>query len=285
MVKHLDLLTRTEAITKMVQTHPNVAIDLLDQDMTFSEHSHNDAEFAVTYNFRLLDPGPCAGRSRFSTLKSLVENREEKILSHPLVRKMLSRKWTVFGRNIYILGLLLFLAFHLTLSWLTVSERARATFYGNTTKYAMDFAKHHDRNLGVMIFLTILALVNVAKEIFQMFLRGPRYFTNVENLVEIAYYVMTIIFLAPYLYANVENNHEIPEVLLSGNGWQFGILAVFFGWIDFVLYLRSYMFPTLGLYITMFFEILKTFLRILSVIVLFLFGYANVFYIIFPRQV
>ena len=253
--------------------------------MTFSEHGQNDRDLKITYDFHLLDPGPSAGRSRFKTLKSLVEHRQEKILSHPLVRKMLSRKWTVIGRNIYLVGLLLFLVFHLTLSWLTISERTRATFDGNTTAYAKDFAEHIDRNLGVMTLLLILAIVNIAKEVFQMFLRGFRYFTNHENIVEIVYYLTTMIFLSPYLHLNSQNDQRIPRILLTGQNWQFGILAVFFGWIDFVLYLRSYMFPTLGLYITMFFEILKTFLRIFSVIILFLFGFANVFYIIFPQQV
>ena len=104
-------------------------------------------------------------------------------------------------------------------------------------------------------------------------------------MVEVAYYLMSLIFFSPYLYIYLHAHNHIPEFVVSGQNWVFGIMAVFLGWIDFVLYLRSYMFPTLGLYITMFFEILKTFTRIFSVIFLFLLGYATVFYIIFPEQV
>ena len=103
--------------------------------------------------------------------------------------------------------------------------------------------------------------------------------------MELAYYFFTMLFLAPYIYIHSNKENDIPDIVISGQNWVLGILAVFLGWLDFVLYLRSYMFPTLGLYITMFFEILKTFTRIFSVIFLFLLGYASVFYIIFPKQV
>ena len=112
-----------------------------------------------------------------------------------------------------------------------------------------------------------------------------RYFTNYENMVELSYYFLTILFLSPFIYTDFHVDNEVPDFAISGQNWVFGIMAVFLGWLDFVLYLRSYMFPTLGLYITMFFEILKTFTRIFSVIFLFLLGYASVFYIMFPQQV
>ena len=104
-------------------------------------------------------------------------------------------------------------------------------------------------------------------------------------MVEIAYYFLTMLFLSPYVYIHLQEDNEIPEFVITGQNWVFGIMAVFLGWLELVLYLRSYMFPTLGLYITMFFEILKTFTRVFSVILLFLLGYATVFYIIFPQQV
>ena len=104
-------------------------------------------------------------------------------------------------------------------------------------------------------------------------------------MVEIAYYFLTILFLSPYVYIHLQEGNEIPHFVITGQNWVFGIMAMFLGWLELVLYLRSYMFPTLGLYITMFFEILKTFTRVFSVILLFLLGYATVFYIIFPQQV
>ena len=104
-------------------------------------------------------------------------------------------------------------------------------------------------------------------------------------MVELSYYFLTILFLSPFIYTDFHVDNEVPDFAISGQNWVFGIMAVFLGWLDFVLYLRSYMFPTLGLYITMFFEILKTFTRIFSVIFLFLLGYASVFYIMFPQQV
>jgi hypothetical protein len=104
-------------------------------------------------------------------------------------------------------------------------------------------------------------------------------------MVEIAYYFVTILFLSPYIYIHANPGDDIPDFVIKGQNWVFGIMAVFFGWLELVLYLRSYMFPTMGLYITMFFEILKTFTRVFWVIFLFLLAYETVFYIVFPQLV
>jgi hypothetical protein len=173
MVKNLNVCTTT--VSKILHAHPNVAIALLDRSITCSEHSHRDPEFQITYNFHILDQGPCAGQPRFATLKSLVEDRQEKILSHILVRKMLSHKWNKFGRSIYIVGLLTFMAFHGCLSWVTITERRHATFHDNATTYTKDVISHKNRSVGLITFLFILAILFILKEIFQMFLRGLRY--------------------------------------------------------------------------------------------------------------
>ena len=175
MVKNLDFSKRTETISKILHAHPNVAIALLDRGITCSEHSHSDSEFQISYDFHILDPGPRTGQPRFTTLKSLVKDRQEKILSHPLVRKMLSHKWSKFGRNIYIVGLLTFIAFHFCLCWVTITEREYATFHDNATRYTEDVASHEGRNVGLIAFLFLLAILFIVKEIFQMFLRGLRY--------------------------------------------------------------------------------------------------------------
>ncbi len=175
MLKNLNISKRTETISKILHAHPNVAIALLDRGITSSEHSHSDPEFQITYDFHILDPGPRAGQPRFSTLKSLVKDRQEKILSHPLVRKMLSHKWNKFGRNIYLVGLLTYIAFHFCLCWVTITERQYATFHDNATTYSKDVASHVNRNVGLITFLFLFALLFILKEIFQMFLRGLRY--------------------------------------------------------------------------------------------------------------
>ena len=174
MTRSQDIAKRTETISKILTTHPSVAIALLDRGITLSEHSHSDLEFQISYDFRDLDPGPRAGQRRFATLKSLVKDRQEKILSHPLVRKMLSHKWNKFGRNIYLVGLLTFIVFHFCLCYFTITERQYAMFHDNSTKYTEDVASHKDRNIGLISFLFIMAMLCVLKEIFQMFLRGLR---------------------------------------------------------------------------------------------------------------
>ena len=162
-------------MSKILHAHPNVAISLLDRSITCSEHSHRDPEFQISYDFHILDQGPRAGQPRFTTLRSLVEDRQEKILSHLLVRKMLSHKWNKFGRNIYLVGLLTFMAFHISLSWVTMTERQYATFHDNATTYTRDVISHRNRNVGLITFLFMLAILFILKEIFQMFLRGLRY--------------------------------------------------------------------------------------------------------------
>ena len=175
MLKNIDISRRTETISKILHAHPNVAIALLDRGITSSEHSHSDLEFQISYDFKILDPGPRAREKRFATMKSLVKDRQEKILSHPLVRKMLYYKWNKFGRNIYVVGLLTFILFHFCLCWVTITERQHATFVDNATTYYYQLVSHDNRNVALMHLLFFLAMLFILKEIFQMFLRGLRY--------------------------------------------------------------------------------------------------------------
>lgn len=175
MLKNIGISRRTETISKILHAHPNVAIALLDRGITSTEHSHSDLDFQIIYDFKILDPGPRARETRFATMRSLVQDRQEKILSHPLVGKMLSYKWNKFGRNIYVVGLLTFIVFHFCLCWVTITERQHAVFDDNVTTYYENFISHHDRNLALFYLLFFLAILFILKEIFQMFLRGLRY--------------------------------------------------------------------------------------------------------------
>ena len=177
MLKNLDISKRTETISKILHAHPNVAIALLDRAITCSEHTHSDSEFHICYDFHILDPGPRAGQPRFTTLKSLVKDRQEKILSHPLVTKMLYHKWNKFGRNIYVVGLLTFMFFHFCLCWAAMSERHRyhATFHPNTSTYIDDASSHNERNITILFLMIFMAIIFIVKEIIQIFLRGLRY--------------------------------------------------------------------------------------------------------------
>ena len=58
--------------------------------------------------------------------------------------------------------------------------------------------------------------------------------------------------------------------------WSIGTASLFFGWINLALYLQK--FPTIGIYIMMFKDILNTFLEFVIVYVLFVIAFALAFY-------
>lgn len=61
--------------------------------------------------------------------------------------------------------------------------------------------------------------------------------------------------------------------------WQAGIIAVFFAWIDLLLFLNKW--PTLGIYVAMLWHITFRFLSVLIIAILLLVAFTLAFYMAF----
>ena len=93
---------------------------------------------------------------------------------------------------------------------------------------------------------------------------------NWINWMEIILFICSIIFVWVY-------NTECQCAL--NWQWQIGVVAVFLGWIDLVIFISK--FPLTGVFVLMFTKILYTFLKMILLAVLLIVAFGLTFYMVF----
>ncbi len=120
------------------------------------------------------------------------------------------------------------------------------------------------------VILLVLALVRFIFEIIQLINSRLSYILNWENWVEILQYVTTIIFVFVY-------NTDCLCVL--DWQWQIGVISVFLGWINLILFVSKL--PFVGIYVIILLKISFTFFKMLILTVLLIISFAIPFFMVF----
>ena len=97
-----------------------------------------------------------------------------------------------------------------------------------------------------------------------------KYFTRPTNYVEVPMYILSITFVSVFQHVCLCPSRE---------QWQAGIIAVFFAWINLLLFLNKW--PSLGIYLEMLWKIILRFLKVSIIAVLLLFAFGLAFYMAF----
>ena len=96
------------------------------------------------------------------------------------------------------------------------------------------------------------------------------YFRRLSNYVEVPLYILTFVFVGVLHH----------KCLCPYRGqWQAGIIAVFFAWMDLLLFLNKW--PILGVYIGMLQKIILRFLTVAIIAILLLLAFGLAFYMAF----
>ena len=82
-------------------------------------------------------------------------------------------------------------------------------------------------------------------------------------------------FVFAIVFASV--NLQCPRV--TNTQWQFGALAVFFGWINMITYIK--LVPRIGVYVLMFQNVIYSFLKIFLLGLLLIVAFGLAFYMLF----
>ena len=144
----------------------------------------------------------------------------------------------------------------------------------------------------VVPWLTLLlAFVQIVKEVIQMIYLRLRYFKDPVNYLEMLLYVTTFLFMMPFIIQNVDDFFENGSLIenkleeyadLENIKWQAGSISILAAWLNLLLYLKR--FPTFGLYVVMFVEVLKTLLMVISVFSVALIAFSLSFYVLLGEQ-
>ena len=125
--------------------------------------------------------------------------------------------------------------------------------------------RNHLITCSVIIILNCIA--RLILEILQIIHHIRDYFLHVINYMEGVLYVATIIFVSNFQL------HCLPSWQ-----WQLGAICIFLSWINFILFLSEQ--PAVGIYVVMFQNIMKTFLRIAPMAILLVLAFGQPFFML-----
>lgn len=122
------------------------------------------------------------------------------------------------------------------------------------------------------VVVIIASLCRLVLEGIQFVTQFSRYLSNWVNWMEIGLYVCSIIFVWVF---------HIDCLCPLTWQWQIGVVAVFFGWIDLIVFISK--FPLTGIYVLIFVKILYTFLKVLILSILLVVAFGLTFYLAFTQ--
>ncbi|XP_053571098.1 transient receptor potential cation channel subfamily A member 1 [Bombina bombina] len=271
-------------ILEMVYHLPESLKILLDRCMMESPGDKKSFDFCVEYNFKYLQCPLSFQRAQkqerkrdyepLTTLNAMVQHNRVDLLSHPVCREYLLMKWMAYGFKAHILNLAVYSLGLIPLTLLIINA-VKPTSLNGTMASSSNTLQLEDTYfvrvcMGLVFFMSIFGIV---KELIQIFQQKFLYLLDYSNLLDWAIYISSIIF--------VSSSCKTP-IAMTKFQWQFGSGAVFLSWVNFLIYLQR--FESFGIYIVMFWEILRTLLRIVILFFFLLLGFGLSFFVLLYPQ-
>ncbi|XP_044151009.1 transient receptor potential cation channel subfamily A member 1 isoform X1 [Bufo gargarizans] len=273
-------------ILEMVNHLPEGLKHLLDRCMIEAPGDKKNWDYYVEYNFRYLQcpqafikkkaqapPESKVLYEPLTTLNAMVQHNRVELLSHPVCKEYLLMKWRAYGFKAHLLNLAIYSLGLIPLTLLIVNARAPN---GNNSTAEVKPLRLEDTYfirtcLGIVMLMSMFGIV---KEIVQIFQQKLKYLLDSSNVIDWTIHITSILF-ASSLCTN-------PLYVPSWK-WQCAAGAVFTSWVNFLIYLQR--FESCGIYIVMFWEILRTLVRIIVIFFFLILGFALSFYVILTPQV
>ena len=278
------------AISLLVENFPEAAEVVLNQCVRCSDHLNPaDPDYAVTYDFKHLDPGPDADMSsgRFSTVQMMIKHKRERLLLHPLTLKFNERKWQRLGRYVFLFDFVTYLLLMVLFTVFIVYDRTGQTFSEPLKQQPSNFYYDDDDPFkGTIPFLILtFSLLHIGKELFQIYVQRWSYFKDLSNYLNWTLYITAALFMVPY----VTSQDVLNKILVFAGTkyslvlWNIGVIAIFLCYTNMMLFLRRY--RLFGTYISMYIEVTKTVFQVMVVFIFLVLGFALAFYVLFKEQV
>ncbi|XP_069587576.1 transient receptor potential cation channel subfamily A member 1 isoform X2 [Ranitomeya imitator] len=282
-------------ILEMVNYLPESLKTLLDRCMIQSQGDKKNWDYYVEYNFRYLqcpltfkksrkgyvnlaaNKNPAANKVYYeplTTLNAMVQHNRVELLSHPVCKEYLLMKWRAYGFKAHLVNLAIYSLGLIPLTLLIVNAGTPKTNGTNSTAEGKPLQlqdSYFTRTcLGIVMLMSIFGIL---KEIVQIFQQKLKYLMDSSNIIDWAIHVTAILFAS-----SVCTN----PLYVEGWKWQCAAMAVFTSWVNFLIYLQR--FETCGIYIVMFWEILRTLVRIILIFFFLILGFGLSFYVVLSPQ-
>ncbi|XP_019859811.1 PREDICTED: transient receptor potential cation channel subfamily A member 1 homolog [Amphimedon queenslandica] len=277
----------TTPMRRIINKMPDVAKIIFDRCCK-TEASPDHPDYKITFNFEFLEdfdldvnhestkwPPQFDYSSQNHCLNILANSRSADLLKHPLARTLLNLKWNKYGKIFYYTNLMIYFIFVILLTSFALSLRSPNSSicmeaFGNDTNCSEE-GSVDQRYLSVAsVLLIIISVLMILREVFQVILLRLQYLMGFVNFIEVPLFIFTIMF------ASVGGNHCYCTHSWQ---WQIGVIAVFLGWIALIFSIRKL--PKFGIYVVMFIEIFKNFMKVVILALLLIFAFAFPLYMMF----
>ncbi|XP_077980292.1 transient receptor potential cation channel subfamily A member 1-like isoform X2 [Glandiceps talaboti] len=275
---------------RLIERLPDVALVVLDQCVTFSHSDKANPNLKITYDYYHINPGPDDERvmktdKQWCALTTMVEFSRENLLMHELCKTLLAIKWKRFARYFFTFDFCMYLVFlaaimtYMLSSPRPVGERLDShgcpippgTNQSDIIDGNLHFTVGTERKFLIAIesYVFLYCVANVIREIVEIIKLRLQYFSEISNYVDWGLYTTAVFFVLP------------PGNQPCTYQWQGGAMAAFFGWMNLIMYVRR--FAMFGIYIEMFFQVIKSFMKAIMVFILFVLAFSSSFFMLLGR--
>ncbi|XP_020010675.2 LOW QUALITY PROTEIN: transient receptor potential cation channel subfamily A member 1 [Castor canadensis] len=274
-------------IMEMVEYLPECMKFLLDFCMIPSTEDKSCRDYHIEYNFRYLQcpleftrnekPTHEVRYEPLSILNVMVQHNRIELLNHPVCKEYLLMKWCAYGFRAHMMNLGSYCLGLIPMTLLVVNIKPGMAF--NSTGIINETNNHLEKldttnSYPIKVCMVLVFLSSIfgyCKEVIQIFQQKRNYFLDYNNALEWIIYTTSIIFVLPLFVS-------IPAYVQ----WQCGAIAIFFYWMNFLLYLQR--FENCGIFIVMLEVIFKTLLRSTGVFIFLLLAFGLSFYVLLNLQ-
>ena len=264
------------AFKKLIEKLPDVAEIVLDQCVTYSPLPPSHEDFTVKFNMRYIDPYTYCYKYTDFPPAIMAKHKRERLLNHLVTQVLLRVKWMKLGKFLTIFNLVFFAVFVILYSIFILNARSRSTLLSG--KKAEQLNQTSELGIATPIVLLVLLLSQFIKETIQLALMRLAYFLDLSNWMETVMFVLALIFILPFIFGE-----NVKAVYSETVQWNSGIVALLLCYVNLTLAIRR--FGELGLYVTMYIEVLWTFIKVITSFLITLIGYCLVFYVLLKGQV
>ena len=231
-----------------------------------SSCSTNEAEQPLTVQMKK--------ESQYAVLNHLIKYRHRTYLVHPLVNTFLNLKWRRYALPFHVFRFMLFLLLTIVLSIFILvtplTAQSVETTANTTANYSGEVSYGFNNSSIVFQFLTlVLCGVNFLVWLLDVYVKGLACVKYLLAESSVWMYGITLFFTFIF---------TIPWRGLDILYWEFGAMAVFFGWFTVAVLLQT--FEVVGIFITMMFKVTRNVVGVLLITIVMIFAFAFPLYIL-----
>lgn len=215
--------------------------------------------------------------SSMALIETMAIHHRERCLTHPISFHLLNTKWKKFGWVTFATNLFFYFLFITPLTTLAVYSRVNEDeLCGFNSSDQNENKDDHNCTFSSVVvqvlnyFVLVMAAGHLLKEILSLFSQRMTYIEDVSNYLEWVCYITAILYCIP------------PCDCRAGFKQQVGAIALFFGWMNLILYFRRL--SSYGQYVIMLSTMFVTLVKVLLLWMLFIMAFGTTFLMLMDEE-